>query len=138
MGAVYPLRPAAIPENSRIDRERLGLARWGYHIAMTRVVIAVDGSELDEHVARTAFALFGESCNYWVLNVQEAVDPTPRFAALHPVPVAFGGAYPYVSPDLYMDQGDVIEGSDPGDRTHCAGRGRFCGCAGRQGARWCG
>jgi nucleotide-binding universal stress UspA family protein len=75
---------------------------------MTRVMIAVDGSELDAPLARTAHRLFGAGADYWAVNVQgEGVSgpgairstlPTTYGATL----IGFGSAFPYVAPDPYQ------------------------------------
>ncbi len=74
---------------------------------MTRVMIAVDGSELDAPLARTAHRLFGADSEYWAVNVQgDGVDglgaePTTFPALYGGSLVGFGSAYPYIAPDPY-------------------------------------
>ncbi len=87
---------------------------------MTRVMIAVDGSELDGPLARTAHRLFGEGADYWAVNVQGdaangAVPPT--FPAMYGGSlVGFGSAYPFLAPDPYQVGGTrTADGSDIGD-----------------------
>lgn len=71
---------------------------------MTRVLIAIDGSELDDRLAEAALRLFGPDAEYWAVNVQNSLDTTPVGA--HPtVPsmyagafVGYGIAYPFTPP----------------------------------------
>lgn len=60
---------------------------------MTRILIAVDGSDLDLHVAATAHRIFGDDAEYLAVNVADSVVAT---AATMPVP--YGVVYPYVPP----------------------------------------
>lgn len=60
---------------------------------MTRVLIAVDGSDLDHHLAATAHGLFGDRAEYLAVNVADSVVAT---AATMPVP--YGVVYPYAPP----------------------------------------
>jgi nucleotide-binding universal stress UspA family protein len=68
---------------------------------MTRVLIAVDGSDLDAVCIAAAERLFGESAEYLAVNVSD--EPARRTAF---VPVPYGYVYPYaevyaeVEPDL--------------------------------------
>jgi nucleotide-binding universal stress UspA family protein len=75
---------------------------------MTRVMIAVDGSELDAPLARTAYRLFGPDAEFWAINVQADATGGPG-AAPTSVPALYGGsmigfgtAYPYIAPDPYQ------------------------------------
>ncbi len=85
---------------------------------MTRVMIAVDGSELDAPLAATAYRLFGEHADYWAVNVQShgagAVGAVPTtFPAIYGGSlVGFGGAYPYMAPDPY-----AVRGADVGEEV---------------------
>jgi nucleotide-binding universal stress UspA family protein len=71
---------------------------------MTRVMIAIDGSDLDTRLAETALGLFGPDAEYWAVNVQNSLDTTP--VGVHPtVPgmyagslVGYGVAYPFTPP----------------------------------------
>lgn len=67
---------------------------------MTRILIALDGSELDQTLASTAHRLFGDDADYWAVNVQ---NRTVVGAGAVPMtmPLAYGGAYPYVMPGIY-------------------------------------
>ena len=58
---------------------------------MTRVMIAVDGSDLDARLADAALGLFGPDAEYWAVNVHSSVTPPPE--ALAPVPGMYGGAF---------------------------------------------
>ncbi|HSM66826.1 MAG TPA: universal stress protein [Ilumatobacteraceae bacterium] len=82
---------------------------------MTRVLIAIDGSELDNRLAETAFGLFGADAEYWAVNVQNSLDTTPVGA--HPtVPsmyagafVGYGVAYPFTPPQPHaVGSGDDV------------------------------
>jgi nucleotide-binding universal stress UspA family protein len=72
---------------------------------MTRVMIAVDGSDLDAPLARTAHRLFGDEADYWAVNVQPvgaaALGAVPAtFPAMYGGSlVGFGGAYPIMAAD---------------------------------------
>jgi nucleotide-binding universal stress UspA family protein len=57
---------------------------------MTRVLIAVDGSDLDAVCMAAAERLFGESAEYLAVNVSD--EPARRTAF---VPVPYGYVYPY-------------------------------------------
>lgn len=59
---------------------------------MTRVMIAVDGSDLDARLAEAAQHLFGPDAEYWAVNVHESATPPPP-GALAPVPGMYGGAF---------------------------------------------
>ncbi len=81
----------------------------GYFLVMTRVLIALDGSDLDRTLASTAHRLFGDDADYWAVNVQ---DETLGAAAAMAMPLAYGGAYPYVMPGIYtMRERDAAETS---------------------------
>jgi nucleotide-binding universal stress UspA family protein len=77
----------------------------GYSLAMTRVMIAVDGSELDAPLARTAHRLFGAHADYWAVNVRGdgAIAPgaigSTLPATYNTTLIGFGGVFPYVAPD---------------------------------------
>ncbi|CAN5389567.1 universal stress protein [soil metagenome] len=58
---------------------------------MTRVLIAVDGSDLDAVCIAAAERLFGESAEYLAANVSDD-EPARRTAF---VPVPYGYVYPY-------------------------------------------
>lgn len=77
---------------------------------MTRVLIALDGSDLDATLASTAHRLFGDDADYWAVNVQAGVDDVS--AASMAMPLGYGGAYPYVMPGIYsMRERDAEEQS---------------------------
>jgi nucleotide-binding universal stress UspA family protein len=57
---------------------------------MTRVLIAVDGSDLDAVCIAAAERLFGQSAQYLAVNVSD--EPARRTAF---VPVPYGYVYPY-------------------------------------------
>lgn len=59
---------------------------------MTRVMIAVDGSDLDARLVEAALDLFGRDARYWAVNVHPSVTPPPP-GALAPVPGMYGGAF---------------------------------------------
>ena len=75
---------------------------------MTRVMIALDGTELDLEIAKTARKLFGESADFWAVNVQDALVADPPVGGW-PVafPVGYGAAYPYHPADLYAVRPDA-------------------------------
>jgi nucleotide-binding universal stress UspA family protein len=86
---------------------------------MTRVMIAVDGSDLDTPLAATAHRLFGADSDYWAVNVQGdvsgALAASTAFPAMYGGSMAgFGMAYPYMSPHPYEVRGatgdDVVDG----------------------------
>lgn len=59
---------------------------------MTRVLIAIDGSELDTRLADAALRLFGPDAEYWAVNVQSTPGAMPVGA--HPtMPGMYAGAY---------------------------------------------
>ncbi len=78
---------------------------------MTRVMIAVDGSDLDTPLAAAAHRLFGADSEYWAVNVQGggsepfAAAPTTFPAMYGSSLVGFGSAYPYLSPNPYEVRG---------------------------------
>jgi nucleotide-binding universal stress UspA family protein len=79
---------------------------------MTRILIAFDGSELDQTLASTAHRLFGDDADYWAVNVQNEAGVVGAGAASVPMPLGFGGAYPYAMPGLYtMRERDAAEQS---------------------------
>jgi nucleotide-binding universal stress UspA family protein len=94
---------------------------------MTRVMIAVDGSDLDAPLARTAHRLFGADAEYWAVNVQgdeasgtsaiRSTLPTTYGATL----IGFGSAFPYVAPDPYQVRAPA---GDEGAGTFEAEQGR--------------
>lgn len=69
---------------------------------INRVLIAVDGSELDTLCLDTARRLFGETAQYLAVNVSETPAPRPVF-----VPVPYGYVYPYTEVGPYVAQGDT-------------------------------
>lgn len=79
---------------------------------MTRVLIALDGSELDLTLASAAHRLFGDDADYWAVNVQTEVVAAGAGAVPRAMPLAYGGAYPYMMPGLYtMRDRDAAEQS---------------------------
>ena len=59
---------------------------------MTRVMIAVDGSDLDARLAEAAHDLFGSAAEYWAVNVQNGlVESVP--GTLPMMPGMYGGAF---------------------------------------------
>lgn len=72
----------------------------GYQCHMTRVLIAIDGTDLDHKIAETAHRLFGDDSDFWAVNVQDIANP-PVGGWPMTVPVTYGGAYPYRLPELY-------------------------------------
>lgn len=88
---------------------------------MTRVMIAVDGSELDAPLAATAYRLFGVDADYFAVNVQGSAAyaigavPTTFPMMYGGSPVGFGSAYPFIAPNPY----DVRDATD-GDRSGVA------------------
>lgn len=72
---------------------------------MTRILIAIDGTDLDHKIADTVHRLFDDSADFWAVNVQDIADP-PVGGWPMTVPVAYGGAYPYLLPDLYRNRQD--------------------------------
>lgn len=82
---------------------------------MTRVLIAVDGSDLDAPLARTAHRLFGADADYWAVNVQgygagavPSIIPAMYGGSL----VGFGGAYPFMAPEPYQVRGERADELD--------------------------
>jgi nucleotide-binding universal stress UspA family protein len=79
----------------------------GYLVGMTRVMMAVDGSELDEPLAITAYRLFGDDAQYWAVNVRhQPVGAGPAPISAFPATyggsfIGFGTAYPFLPPDPY-------------------------------------
>lgn len=94
---------------------------------MTRVLIAIDGSDLDTRLAEAALGLFGADAEYWAVNVQRA--PTTLPVGAHPtVPgmyagayVGYGVAYPFTPPQPH-DAASVSSGvgDDAADRREAA------------------
>lgn len=83
---------------------------------MTRVMIAVDGSDLDREVAAEAHRLFGDGADYWAVNVQFFDGAT---SGAVPVPAMYGGAlvgygmaYPYLPPEPHRVDGGAGAESD--------------------------
>lgn len=82
---------------------------------MTRILIAVDGSELDAVCAGTAHQLFGDDADYLAVNVSDAVGAGTPAAT---VPVPFGYVYPYAAAPPPMDPRLVDSGPEiGGDRV---------------------
>lgn len=74
---------------------------------MTRVLIAIDGSDLDARLAEAAHDLFGPDAEYWAVNVRNP-DVTAPPIAEHGVPTMYSGAvlgygiaYPFTPPRPY-------------------------------------
>lgn len=88
---------------------------------MTRVLIALDGSELDQTLASTAHRLFGNDADYWAVNVQNVRGIAGVGAAPLAMPIGYGSAYPYAMPDLYtMRQLEAVEQSKVDSAEHQA------------------
>ncbi|HSL73916.1 MAG TPA: universal stress protein [Ilumatobacteraceae bacterium] len=85
---------------------------------MTRVLIAVDGSDLDKRLAEEAHRLFGADAEYWAVNVHNPRDPSmPGGAAAVPgaygaMGVGYGVAYPYVTPSPHEVAPGAAVGTD--------------------------
>lgn len=81
---------------------------------MTRVMMAVDGSDLDEAVVDTARRLFGPDADYWAVNVQgyDSVSGTASPSAMFPT--AYGMAYPVMLPSAYEIRPGPEGGPTPG------------------------
>lgn len=81
---------------------------------MTRILIAVDGTELDVVCASTAHDLFGDDVEYLAVNVADSLPAGGAPMATAPVP--FGYVYPYAavppSPDRHPGGA-----TDPADRV---------------------
>jgi nucleotide-binding universal stress UspA family protein len=75
---------------------------------MTRVMIAVDGSDLDAPLARTALRLFGADADYWAVNVQgDGATGTGAIGSTLPTTygatlIGYGSVFPYIAPDPYQ------------------------------------
>jgi nucleotide-binding universal stress UspA family protein len=67
---------------------------------MSTVLLAVDETSESEHAARIARELFGPSANYLALSVTDRVIPW------YPLPMAWGGVYPYAV--AYPPVGEVV------------------------------
>lgn len=87
---------------------------------MTRVMIAVDGSDLDAELAAAAHRLFGDTADYWAVNVQHFDGDASGFLPV-PVPAMYGGAlvgygtaYPYLPPEPYTVGDDAASGDESG------------------------
>jgi len=87
---------------------------------MTRVMIAVDGSEFDRPLAARAHELFGDGAQYWAVNVgnRAPVGAVPTtFPAMYGGSfIGFGTAYPYLAPDpheVYEVRDDAGNPVDP-------------------------
>lgn len=76
---------------------------------MARVLIAVDGTEIDARVASVAHDLFGDHTEYLAVSVAESAAAT---AAAMPVP--YGVVYPYAP------QGPIDAGPSDDERAHRA------------------
>ena len=84
---------------------------------MTRVMIAIDGTELDRRVADVARRLFGDTADFWAVNVHDDTIDRARSAAwTGTFPVGFGGAYPVVNPEVYTHREDASDLADEADR----------------------
>lgn len=92
---------------------------------MTRVMIAVDGSELDQPLASTAHRLFGDDAQYWAVNVRHQTDDaaapvSTTFPAMYGGSfIGFGTVYPYLAPNPYDVR--VTEVTDATDAAAVAG-----------------
>lgn len=81
---------------------------------MTRVLIAVDGSDLDTRLAEASHRLFGSDAEYWAVNVHNPRDASlPSGAGAAPSmyggsTVGYGMAYPYVTPRPYEVASDSV------------------------------
>lgn len=76
---------------------------------MTRVLIAVDGSELDVVCATIAHDLFGDDADYLAVNVADGFATTQTAT----VPVPFGQVYPYVAAPTPADGVAIDDEPDP-------------------------
>jgi nucleotide-binding universal stress UspA family protein len=91
---------------------------------MTRVLIAVDGSDLDKRLAEEAHRLFGADAEYWAVNVHNPRDPSmPGGAAAAPgaygaIGIGYGVAYPYVAPYPHDVAPDATAGTDVKNPEH--------------------
>ncbi len=88
---------------------------------MTRILIAVDGTELDGRLAAVALRVFGDDAEYLAVNVAESVS-----AAAAAMPVPYGVVYPY-APHGAIDPGpsddERIERAEDLARRAAAGAG---------------
>ena len=89
--------------------ERVG---GGTLTRMTRVLIAVDGSDLDEVCFAAAERLFGESAQFLAANVSD--EPARRTAF---VPVPYGYVYPFA--EVYSEV-QPYAGEGPGESNALA------------------
>lgn len=103
---VAPIRAGVyrFGESGRGSCEGWRSGRSGTPVCMTRVMIAVDGSDLDARLAEAAHGLFGQDAEYWAVNVHNSLDQPPS-GVVHAVPgmiggpfVAYGAAYPFTLP----------------------------------------
>lgn len=74
---------------------------------MARVMIAFDGTPLDARLATTAQRLFGETAEYLAVNVQHTHHDGVTDRMYEPLPVGYGGVYPYRVPHLYVSDPDA-------------------------------
>ena len=66
---------------------------------MTRILLAVDGTDLDHRVASTAHEIFGDAAEYLAVNVADS-----HVATSATMPVPYGVVYPY-APHGAVDAG---------------------------------
>lgn len=100
---------------------------------MTRVMMAVDGSSLDEAVVDTAHRLFGADADYWAVNVQ-GYDTVSRTAATSAMfPTAYGMAYPVNAPHLYEIDPGSERSRTPGEMAVHRARSIAASAAARAG-----
>jgi nucleotide-binding universal stress UspA family protein len=77
---------------------------------MTRVMVAIDGTELDDVLVQAAHGLFGDDAEYWAINVQPEIPPVASqvqpalVGAPAVVPGAFGTPYLFHVPDPYRPE----------------------------------
>lgn len=94
------------------------LVSWtgGYATGMTRVMVAIDGTDLDDIVVDTAQRLFGDEAEYWAVNVKPEMPPdasrTPPMVAGAPAALlgAYGTAYMFRVPDPYRPGDEAVQG----------------------------
>jgi nucleotide-binding universal stress UspA family protein len=88
---------------------------------MTRVMIAVDGSDLDSVLAAEAHRLFGDDAEYWAVNVHNPDVAETAIATAPPVfggaAMAFGAAYPYVPTYPRADAGAATPDGEVGTES---------------------
>jgi nucleotide-binding universal stress UspA family protein len=74
---------------------------------MTRVMVAIDGTDLDDILVDTALRLFGDEAEYWAINVKPEIPPdaTRSQPVVAGAPAAvlgvYGTAYMFSVPDPY-------------------------------------